>query len=108
MPVMGKTKPAGNVPLSVLNFASRFVLRRFAWLAYARVDQPDTACLTASLVRYQPVFRSVSFIQRSPQDLLNKPGIFARRLRRPMHLRPTVMCGFVELLQSNFFQAGHT
>jgi hypothetical protein len=80
----------------------------FTWLACASVDRPATACITASLVRFQPVFRSVSFIQRSPQDLLNKPGIFARRLRRPMHMRPTVMCGFIELLQSSFFQAGHT
>ena len=103
-----KEKAPRRVHFSVLSFALRLVLRRFAWLACARVDRPATACIAASLVRFQPVFRSVSFNQRSPQDLLNKPGIFAKRLRRPMHLRPTAKCGFVELLQSNFFRAGHT
>jgi hypothetical protein len=56
------------------------------------------AYLAASLVQFQPVFRSVSFDQRSPQHFLNKPGVFARYLRRPMDVAPAANCGFIKLL----------
>jgi hypothetical protein len=57
-----------------------------------------------SLVQLQPVFRSVSFDQRPPFHFLNKPGVIARYLRRSMmDLPQAAKCGFIKLLQSDFF-----
>jgi hypothetical protein len=40
------------------------------------------------LVQLQPVFRSVSFNQRSPQHFLNKPGFVARYLSSIIDMPP--------------------
>jgi hypothetical protein len=56
------------------------------------------AYLAASLVQLQPVFGSVSFDKRSPQDFLNKPGIIARNRGSPIDLPPAAKCSFIKLL----------